>query len=340
MVFTVLFYNFDLPMLTTSKYTPFTTLSTAIGYFCNSKSGYSFRFNGQEQDNEVAGTGNIMTAEFWMYDGRLGRRWNLDPVDHIISLYSCFGNSPIMFSDPNGDDWIVEKQENDGKTNYKITLNATIINKSGSNIDMSKLRENIISDIKSALAENNLEEAKNLSVDIVVNLRTVNNESEIKQNEHVIAIYGDKEFQKITNTKGGVRGVAHIGGMGVAVPLSTANSIIKSENHRTIPHELLIHSMGMMHPDEDDGILDAGLVNQFDKNHNDNLAWGSEKNRSTTLGTKITGKQLEKMHKNYINNEINRQTQFAHEWIWIQMPNLYPLYFPLYIRTNELNKKF
>jgi RHS repeat-associated protein len=92
-------------MLATTKYTPFTTLSIATGYFCNFKSGYSFRFNGQEQDNEVSGTGNIMTAEFWMYDGRLGRRWNCDPVvkEHE-SPFVTFSNNPINYIDFAGND--------------------------------------------------------------------------------------------------------------------------------------------------------------------------------------------------------------------------------------------
>jgi hypothetical protein len=46
-----------------------------------------------------------MTAEFWEYDTRLGRRWNLDPVDQIsISNYVAFRNNPIFYIDPNGDE--------------------------------------------------------------------------------------------------------------------------------------------------------------------------------------------------------------------------------------------
>ncbi|MFN6328023.1 MAG: hypothetical protein ACK4WA_04575, partial [Chitinophagales bacterium] len=40
---------------------------------------YYFGFNGQEKDNEVYGEGNLNTAEFWQYDTRIGRRWNVDP---------------------------------------------------------------------------------------------------------------------------------------------------------------------------------------------------------------------------------------------------------------------
>jgi RHS repeat-associated protein len=64
---------------------------------------YLFAFNGQERDDEVAGAGNIMTAEFWEYDARLGRRWNRDPISIIgLSPYMVFFNNPTYFVDPSG----------------------------------------------------------------------------------------------------------------------------------------------------------------------------------------------------------------------------------------------
>ncbi len=46
------------------------------------------------------GNGNLNTAEFWEYDTRLGRRWNLDPVfNSSQSQYSTFNNAPILFLD-------------------------------------------------------------------------------------------------------------------------------------------------------------------------------------------------------------------------------------------------
>ncbi len=42
---------------------------------------------------------------YWEYDTRLGRRWNLDPVDQVsISNYAVLSNSPILKVDPLGDD--------------------------------------------------------------------------------------------------------------------------------------------------------------------------------------------------------------------------------------------
>ena len=59
--------------------------------------------NGQEKDDEIFK--GVYTAQFWEYDSRLGRRWNVDPVKKSWqSDYSCLSNTPIWKIDPNGDD--------------------------------------------------------------------------------------------------------------------------------------------------------------------------------------------------------------------------------------------
>lgn len=66
---------------------------------------YAYGFQGQERDDEVSGSGNSYTAEFWQYDSRLGRRWNVDPVvKYHESPYASFANNPIWFVDPSGAD--------------------------------------------------------------------------------------------------------------------------------------------------------------------------------------------------------------------------------------------
>ncbi|MBS1637737.1 MAG: hypothetical protein JST26_17610 [Bacteroidetes bacterium] len=71
---------------------------------------YRYAMNGQEKDDvylDLSGmpiVGASSTAEYWEYDGRLGRRWNIDPVlDEGLSPYATFANNPILMSDPNGD---------------------------------------------------------------------------------------------------------------------------------------------------------------------------------------------------------------------------------------------
>jgi hypothetical protein len=86
-------------------------------------SGFAYRygFNGQEKVDEIAGVGNHNTVSSFgreEYDTRLGRRWNLDPVDQVnISNYACFYNNPISIADIMGDKGEKPKQPGDSKYN-------------------------------------------------------------------------------------------------------------------------------------------------------------------------------------------------------------------------------
>ena len=64
--------------------------------------GYRYSINGQENTPEIAP--NTTTAEFWQYDARIVRRWNVDPKSNVsISPYNCFAGNPIMYVDILGD---------------------------------------------------------------------------------------------------------------------------------------------------------------------------------------------------------------------------------------------
>ena len=68
----------------------------------NAGSGYRYGFNGQEKSDEIAE--GLTTAQFWEYDSRIGRRWNVDPKLKVSeSSYLCFSGNPILLSDLNGD---------------------------------------------------------------------------------------------------------------------------------------------------------------------------------------------------------------------------------------------
>jgi hypothetical protein len=63
---------------------------------------YRYGFNGQEHSSDVAN--GSYTADFWQYDARTGRRWNLDPKPSpSVSVYNCFSGNPIWFNDFRGD---------------------------------------------------------------------------------------------------------------------------------------------------------------------------------------------------------------------------------------------
>ena len=64
---------------------------------------YRFGFQGQEGDDEVNGKGNSYTAEFWQYDSRLGRRFNIDPKGRTWeSSYAVLGDNPLFMGHPLG----------------------------------------------------------------------------------------------------------------------------------------------------------------------------------------------------------------------------------------------
>ncbi len=68
-----------------------------------SSGNYRYGFGGQEKVDEISGSGNSYTAEYWQYDPRLGRRWNNDPImKPWESPYATFSNNPIYYNDPLG----------------------------------------------------------------------------------------------------------------------------------------------------------------------------------------------------------------------------------------------
>ncbi|MFZ1636009.1 MAG: hypothetical protein WAT43_19145 [Chitinophagales bacterium] len=99
---------------TVQDYYPFGMVMPGRNWKAASSNGYGFGFNGQQQDNEISSVGNINTAQFWEYDSRLGKRWNMDIIPkHHESPYAVFFNNPILISDINGDDGEVEVDKED-----------------------------------------------------------------------------------------------------------------------------------------------------------------------------------------------------------------------------------
>jgi YD repeat-containing protein len=95
-------------VVATNDYSAFGAPMVGRGF--NSPS-YRYGFNGQEKDSEL-GEG-VTTAEFWEYDSRLGRRWNIDPEPiKTFSDYSCFGDNPIKYSDIKGNAWWKDENGN------------------------------------------------------------------------------------------------------------------------------------------------------------------------------------------------------------------------------------
>jgi hypothetical protein len=79
-----------------------------------------FSMNTHEKEPEL-GEG-VTSAEFWVYDGKLGRRWNVDPVYKAYeSPFACLGNNPIAYTDIKGDDSTVKVTSETGQDAISYT---------------------------------------------------------------------------------------------------------------------------------------------------------------------------------------------------------------------------
>jgi hypothetical protein len=82
-------------------YYPFGSLMTERTF---SAGFYRYGFNTQEKVDEVKGSGNHYSAQFWEYDPRVVHRWNIDPRPNpSMSPYAILGGNPIMNTDWAGD---------------------------------------------------------------------------------------------------------------------------------------------------------------------------------------------------------------------------------------------
>jgi RHS repeat-associated protein len=152
--------DYNLPTLLSSQdYYPFGSIMRERSF-----GGYRYGFNGQERTDELKGAGNHYTAQFWEYDPRLGKRWNLDPKPNpSISQYATFANNPIWFSDPFGDttfvtnsgDILNKQMDDDGNLLDNLVYQQTddgsykSIGELGGQLDVSEIFTNITGENKS-----------------------------------------------------------------------------------------------------------------------------------------------------------------------------------------------
>ena len=95
-----LYTSFTADVVSATDYAPFGMQMVGRTFSAGS---YRYGFGGQERSTEL--NNDSYTAEFWQYDARLGRRWNVDPKPKTYeSAYMAFGGNPINVIDPNGAD--------------------------------------------------------------------------------------------------------------------------------------------------------------------------------------------------------------------------------------------
>ena len=119
--------------------------------FTASSGNYRYGFNGQEKSTEINSDGNLYNAEYWEYDSRIVRRWNVDPINkEYESPYSVFGNNPIFNIDPLGNDttrYSVQKGDNLTKISKKFNVPVEYITQLNKLSDPNKLQTGQVIDI-------------------------------------------------------------------------------------------------------------------------------------------------------------------------------------------------
>jgi hypothetical protein len=116
---TIIGYYYKADVITAGDYAPF-GMALVGRKFAVGSGGYRYGFNGQENSKDVSEAN--YTAEYWEYDSRIGRRWNVDPV-YKHSPYECFAGNPILFIDQNGADTIKHRIfDNKGNAITKPTV--------------------------------------------------------------------------------------------------------------------------------------------------------------------------------------------------------------------------
>jgi hypothetical protein len=171
--------------------------------------GYRYGFNTQEKDNEIAGEGNSYTAEFWQYDGRLGRRFNIDPKSDIsISEYACFGNNPIYFTDHYGDTLDFSRINKSNKAASEKTLNEWMeqsglkisVNERGKvEYDKDKNGKPLVTNV--AGKEIGSKKMRRILIKAIERKKTVYFESDAKEDGSYYSWRWDAEYEKETKKK-------------------------------------------------------------------------------------------------------------------------------------------
>ena len=108
---------------------------------------YRYSINAQEKETEL--NENITTAEYWEYDSRLGRRWNVDPVDkEWESPYLCFSGNPIVYVDIDG----LDPEDPKGKKLEGVTVVCKIPKEGTHRINPKVLKSPTADDFKNIIS--------------------------------------------------------------------------------------------------------------------------------------------------------------------------------------------
>jgi YD repeat-containing protein len=290
-------------------------------------------FNGQRKSTEISAS--AQTAQFWEYNGDVGRRWNTEPLASKfpnVSPYATMDNNPILKGDPDGKDWIVSTTKNkDGSYTTHLKLIVAVQNASNSKIDMTKFATALSAQVKNSysttynkkeyeaitmksgldnFSSKTVLRPKDVKVNVVVEVqvRVISSEKDLKSNEHLVQI------QDASKLPGVYAQANDIGGTKVFVNASKVANMLNGNDNNTLVHELG-HTFGLRHIDQKRETFWETMGFSSNPQYYDNAKQKANSNNAMFSGgstymkdktsTRINGEQIEIGKQEYKKGDIN-----------------------------------
>ncbi len=255
-----------------------------------------YKYGGKEFV-EMHGLDEYDSDDRWYYPAIM-RTTTMDPLAekyYDISPYAWCANNPINAFDPDGRDWIMNKEVVNGVTIYSFTVNGVLYNNSSDkNIDLDKLAAGLTNQISSIYNINK----GDMVVTMDLNLRVVNSVEDIKETDHVFQVVNQESLRNEDNKK--VTANADKYGLNINIGTDLARDIISGKNSRSGAHELG-HTGGLY-----DANINARGVDRLRDNLMTQSVYLQDREINPNSATQLNGHQINTIFEN--RNNANQRT--------------------------------